>query len=98
MTTTITKLCPDCGVEWCKVVHPNKGTTMANKALDAQVIRQSISFSKQQHEALSRIAEKNNVSICWVVRHACDLMLKECGEQRTLHNLPVEMESRGTSS
>jgi hypothetical protein len=50
---------------------------MSKRRTDDPKLRQSISFTKEQHKAIAEIAEQYDVSFCWVVRYACDLMVKE---------------------
>jgi hypothetical protein len=64
---------------------------MTRRYLDEPKLRQSISFTKEQHDALSAIAEKNNVSFCWVVRYACDLLVRECPDINLLVRLPLDL-------
>ena len=49
--------------------------------------RQSISFSKEQHASLAKIAADNDVSICWVVRHACEMLVKNYDKSELLDGL-----------
>jgi len=55
---------------------------MTKRTLEEPKLRQSISFTKEQHAAIAEIAEKYNVSFCWVVRHACDLLVQETNTNR----------------
>ena len=50
---------------------------MSKRAAEEPKLRQSISFSKEQHKAIAEIAEEYDVSFCWVVRNACTLMIQE---------------------
>ncbi len=50
-------------------------------------VRLSVSFSKEQHDLLAKLAADNNVSICWVVRHACDLLVDSHDKNIPLHGL-----------
>lgn len=62
---------------------------MSKRISDEPKLRQSVSFTKEQHKAISEIAEKYNVSFCWVVRYACDLVVKEnLAGNISLHKLP----------
>jgi len=53
-------------------------------------LRQSITFTKEQHDAIAQIAEQNQVSFCWVVRYACTNLIKERGSHKPLHNLQTD--------
>lgn len=57
-----------------KVIKP---VGYMNQAIESAKFRQSISFTQEQHKALSELAHSNKVSFCWVVRHACDLLIRE---------------------
>jgi len=49
------------------------------KRLDNKKIRASISFPEKDYEKLETIAEKNKVSIAWVVREAVEQYItKNC--------------------
>ena len=50
-------------------------------------VRLSVSFTKEQHDLLAELAADSNVSICWVVRHACDLLIKSNDKNMPLHGL-----------
>ena len=53
-------------------------------------MRQSISFSREQHDLLAKIAEENDVSFCWVVRYACGLLVKSHDGNKSLRDLKME--------
>lgn len=56
--------------------------------------RQSISFTQEQHDALMNLAEKNHVSICWVVRFACDRLIENHRDHQLLLDLDLPADSR----
>jgi len=64
----------------------NKGPNAATLIEDSSV-RQSVTFTKQQHDALAQVATANNVSIGWVVRHACNLLINNLDGSTTLVRL-----------
>jgi hypothetical protein len=39
--------------------------------------RQSVSLTEEQHRQLTEIAQKNRVSVAWVIREAIDRLLKD---------------------
>lgn len=45
---------------------------------DEPTVRQSVSFPRSQHEALSELAAHNNVSVGYVVRKACEMLVESC--------------------
>lgn len=49
--------------------------------------RQSISFTEEQHQAINEMAERYNVSFCWIVRYACDQLLKQHTDTNTVLDL-----------
>ncbi len=66
---------------------------MAKRTLEEPKLRQSISFTKEQHAAIAEIAERYDVSFCWVVRHACDLLVRETSANRLhLPGVPTELQ------
>ena len=80
---------------WCIVVYygANGGAIVDKRLSDTAVAenpktRQSVTFTKRQHDALSDIAARNNVSVCWVVRHACDLLIQK--QKQDKHLLHIE--------
>lgn len=67
---------------------------MTKSSSDDAKLRQSISFTKQQHKALAEIAEQYNVSFCWVVRYACDQFVQETRAAKvSLPNLSAERQT-----
>lgn len=63
---------------WCKVVHPiSVHTTMATKKqtkapVAKSTTRMSVSFPTELHAILEQIAERQKVSVGWVVRDAAE--------------------------
>ena len=55
-------------------------------------VRQSVTFTQEQHDALCELAEINDVSFCWVVRHACKLLLSESSKKKKLIELPIDQD------
>lgn len=53
-------------------------------------VRQSITFTQTQHDALLELANSNQVSFCWIVRHACDLLLSESSKRKKLIELSTD--------
>lgn len=52
-------------------------------------VRLSVGFTREQHDALAKLAADHNVSICWIVRHACDLLVDSQDKNMHLHNLKL---------
>jgi hypothetical protein len=50
-------------------------------------VRLSITFTQTQHDALMEMAARNDVSVGYVVRKACDAFFKNRCEDATLHEL-----------
>lgn len=44
---------------------------------DKSVHRLSVSLTAEQHREINEIAQKNRVSVAWVVREAIDRLLKD---------------------
>ena len=66
----------------CKVVKvAPHGFNMASA--NQNTVRLSISLGKQKHEALQSLADKNDVSISWLVRKCIERML-DSNPQRDL--------------
>src|SRR5690606_18329176 len=53
-------------------------------------IRQSVSFSQEQHDALMELADINDVSFCWVVRYACNILIRESKKGSHLLELSLD--------
>lgn len=66
---------------WCKVVQTDAESTIMPKTShvpeDKPAHRLSVSLSPEQHLELIEIANKNKVSVAWVVREAVDRLLKD---------------------
>lgn len=52
-------------------------------------VRQSVTFTQEQHDALCELAETYDVSFCWVVRYACNLLLSESSKKKRIIELPT---------
>lgn len=65
------------GVLWCmaQAKHPAKRTQPKGAASKAD--RVSVSFTPEQYEFLSQLADRKHVSIAWVVRAAVDKLISE---------------------
>lgn len=48
--------------------------------------RQSVYLTREQHDALEDLAKENGVSFNWIVRYACDQLLRQ-HRRKTLLNL-----------
>jgi len=61
-------------------------------------VRQSVTFTKEQHAALQELADCNDVSFCWVVRHACKLLLIQSSQKKNLIDLSLAQEDNELSN
>ncbi len=58
-----------------------------------QTVRLSVSLNKVDHDTLQRVADKNDVSVAWVVRKAVERFL-DSDPQGNLFRSPEMLEGR----
>ena len=64
---------------------------------DAPTVRQSISFTQRQHDAIARMAKKSHVSFGWLVRYACDQFIADCSNRPLTLDVAEDMERKQNS-
>ena len=65
------------GVKWCKRGFEAMPLSPQKKKLDKSVHRLSVSLTPEQRAELLEIANKNKVSVAWVVREAIERLLRD---------------------
>lgn len=73
------------GGEWWKLHHPRTMRISSEK-----VPRLSITLNKPEYEALLQLADKNDVSLAWLVRKAVERMLESDPQLNLFHTAAVQ--------
>lgn len=70
--------CHHHGVLRCKLMHRSVAMPATSSNNDCKSVhRLSVSLTAEQHRELNEIAQRNRVSVAWVVREAIDRLLKD---------------------